>query len=159
VDRETKGKTTATGKSVREFDRDALMRYWRASGHSMPELARRAGVPRTQQLKRWIDGDLVPSAKYVPHLAAALGVPPAALTTTSPDAATLRDLRLWAGRTQRSLAERAGIGVPLYVSIEQAVPKRIRNEPVIVAALARALACHEDTVAAALARTRASRRR
>lgn len=143
--------------AVPEVDTAALERAWRRSGLSAVELARAAGITRPQYIRRWIAGELTPSAANLRRLADALGVPSHELTRTSPDTATIRDLRIWAGHSQRSLAAAAGLGLSHYVSVEQGRQARTRREGELVKALALALHQAPDVITAALARTRQAR--
>lgn len=137
-----------------EFDPAALERAWRRSGMSVIQLARAAGVTRPQYVRRWMRGQMAPSPTNLRRLADALGVAAHELTTSSPEDATIRDLRVWAGHSQRSLAAAAGLPLPHYVSVEQARQHRTLRERELVEALSAALEQPPVAVEAALARTR-----
>lgn len=138
---------------MREFDREAFERAWRESGLSVVELARRVGVPHSHQVYSWLRGEMRPTVRYLRALAHALDVAAHQLTRTDPATATLRDLRIWAGYTQGQLAERAGMSVSRYASVEQGRIKG-RDEQGTTKALAGALDTDVGTIRDALARTR-----
>lgn len=154
-----RGDTARMPSLARTFDPAALRRLWEGSGLTTAELAARVAPQRNgdawlQQVRRWVRGDRSPDLRYLPRLAAALGVPAHALTTVRPQDARLYDLRVWAGLTQRELAERAALNPVRYARLEKGTVLRVQREAEVAAALADVLGEPVAVVALALRRTR-----
>ena len=79
------------------FCGDRLRQARLAAGLSREDLAQRAGVRSADRIRDWERGAHAPQARYVPQLAAALGVDPVALYDVDPARPTLRVLRLARG--------------------------------------------------------------
>lgn len=139
---------------MQDFDAEAFQRAWQRSGLSVAELAHRAGVPRVHQVRAWLHGKRRPTVRYLRALAEALGIPPHELTSSDPATATLRDLRVWVGYTQRELADTAGLSASRYALLEQGQHAPSDDEGPIGEALAQALDVDVATIRAALLRSR-----
>ena len=71
------------------------------------------------RIRNWERGAHAPQARYVPRLAAALGVDPVALYDVDPARPTLRVLRLARGLSLQQLAQLAGVPIMTCQRIEQ----------------------------------------
>ena len=89
--------------------RDALER----AGMKPAALAREAAAPRSD-ISKYLAGSASPQPPRLAALAAALGVPAAALLEFPPGGPGLAHLRAVAGLTQAQLATLAGIGLKRY---------------------------------------------
>jgi len=102
-----------------------LIRIRKQRGFTLDALGERINYARPN-LIAWEKGRVSPSAARLVELAQVLGIEPWQLTTRTPRSAELVDLRVWAGLTQRQLADRAGIPRSSYSVIERggAAPSR-----------------------------------
>ena len=100
----------------------------------------------------WETGRWIPRASTLAALAEAVGVEPRALTTTTAEEVTLRDLREYAGLSHQHLAERLGYkAARSYREIESG-QRQLTNE--LAARLAKALDTTERDIWAAWERRR-----
>lgn len=138
--------------AVEDFDPVKLRAARRAAGLSQRELAARARVPTTT-ITKWERGFQNPYAGSLAELAAALGLPPSALTTQPVSRLrTLAQLRVAAGLTQQAAAAAAGLVRTRYSAIERGEVATIGDE--VADAIAGALSVEVAQVRAAHAHAR-----
>ncbi|TFV66533.1 UNVERIFIED_ORG: XRE family transcriptional regulator [Bacillus sp. AZ43] len=101
------------------FCGDRLRHARLAAGLTREDLAQQAGVRSADRVRDWERGAHAPQARYVPRLAAALGVDPVALYDVDPARPTLRVLRLARGLSLEQLAQLAGVPIMTCQRIEQ----------------------------------------
>ncbi|RBY92457.1 XRE family transcriptional regulator [Blastococcus sp. TF02-8] len=101
------------------FCGDRLRHARLAAGLTREDLAQRAGVRSADRIRDWERGAHAPQARYVPRLAAALGVDPVALYDVDPARPTLRVLRLARGLSLQQLAQLTGVPIMTCQRIEQ----------------------------------------
>ncbi len=101
------------------FSGDRLRQARLAARLTREDLAQRAGVRSTDRIRDWERGSHAPQARYVPRLAAALGVDPVVLYDVDPARPPLRVLGLARGLSLQQLAELAGVSIMTCQRIEQ----------------------------------------
>jgi transcriptional regulator with XRE-family HTH domain len=133
------------------FDPERLRQLRRAAGLTQRELAERAGTDHTT-IAKYESRDRIPYVERLAGLARALGVTPAQLTQTG--AGTLTELRVVAGLTQASVAERAGLVRSRYAGLERGEIASL--DPAVAARLADAFGVSVEEIANAHAQSRAA---
>ena len=98
-------------EAVVPFSGDRLRQARLAVRLSRSDLAERAGVRSADRIRDWERGVHAPQARYVPRLAAALGVDPVELYDVDPARPPLQVLRLARGLSLQQLAAHAGVPV------------------------------------------------
>ena len=129
-----------------------------AAGISQPELAATVGTTQGR-ISDWERGRAIPRARYIPKLAAALGMDALDFSGADPDRPELEALRLAAGLSMEAIAAAAGTTTTRYRRLERG-ELRHDLEPELIESLAVVLAVPAVVVrrAAELARITAPRR-
>ncbi len=141
-------------KSVRNFNPTALRQARQAAGLRQVDLAEQLGVARTNYVRfetGQTDRSNAPNPATLRAIAEIVGVKPHELTTTRPDQQTLRDLREYAGLTQRDVANTLGFAATRsYADIEHGT-RRLTTE--LAERIAAAVGVNVDDLVAAYDRT------
>jgi transcriptional regulator with XRE-family HTH domain len=119
------------------------------------DVAERIGVARTNYVV-YETGRQSPNAAHLAAIASAVGVDPRALTTTTADQVTLRDLREYAGLTHQQLAAKLGYSAARSYRDIELGHKELA--PAVARLLARALRTNLAEVWAAWERTTGEQR-
>jgi transcriptional regulator with XRE-family HTH domain len=138
--------------AVPNFDPSRLRDLRHAAGLTQVELALRAGLP-PHTVVQYENGHRSPFASRLAELADALGVSPAQLTSAG-GTTTLSQLRINAGLTQRTAADRAGLVRTRYSAIERGEIAAV--DDVVMASIAEALGVSVRQARIAHAEARAS---
>ncbi|MGY1634918.1 helix-turn-helix domain-containing protein [Geodermatophilus sp. SYSU D01186] len=131
---------------------DRLQAARAAKGLTREELATELELSSPTRIRVWEAGLERPRPRYVPRLAAALGVDPLHLLDVDPDDPPLAALRLAAGLATNEVTA-PGMSVMTYVRLEDGRPG---TEPTadVVAAVAGVLRVDANRVRAAIRRSR-----
>lgn len=116
------------------------------------DLALALGLSSPARIKVWESGLERPRPRFIPRLAAALGVEPLYLLDADPDDPPLAALRLAAGRATNEMAA-PGVSVMTYVRLEDGRPGGAPSATVL-AAVAQVLDVNVSRVEAAVHRSR-----
>ncbi len=131
-----------------------LAQLRRAAGLSQAEVAARVeGLQREQNLGDWERARAQPHPRFIPPLAAVLGVEPLSLMDVDPEDPPLEALRLAVGLSQLELEVRSGVHRTAYARLEKGT-RQGEPETATVEALASALAVTPEQVARAARRSR-----
>ena len=131
---------------------DRLQAARQAVGLSREELATRLELSSPARIRVWETGLERPRPRFIPRLAAVLGVDPLHLLDVDPDDPPLAALRLAAGRATNEVTA-PGVSVMTYVRLEDGRPGADPSVRVI-AAIAELLGVEVQRVEAALRRSR-----
>lgn len=113
---------------LRGFRPDTVHELRTAAGLTQEGLAIRLGVTRAL-VGSWEKGRVTPDVSSAVKLAHALGTSIHALTDVDPTAATLTDLRSWAGYTRTDAVAATGLSFNMLTALERTV--RVPNEDVV----------------------------
>ena len=131
---------------------DRLQAAREAMGLSREELATKLELSSPARIRVWETGLERPRPRFVPRLAAALGLDPLHLLDVDPDDPPLAALRLAAGRGTKQVTA-PGLSVMTYVRVEDGRPGADR--PVrLITAIAEVLGVDVPRVEAAVRRSR-----
>ncbi|SDO15841.1 helix-turn-helix transcriptional regulator [Geodermatophilus sp. DSM 45219] len=131
---------------------DRLQAARQAVGLSREELATRLELSSPARIRVWETGLERPRPRFIPRLAAVLGIDPLHLLDVDPDDPPLAALRLAAGRATNEVTA-PGVSVMTYVRLEDGRPGA--NPSVrVIAAIAELLGVDVPRVEAAVRRSR-----
>jgi transcriptional regulator with XRE-family HTH domain len=138
------------------FRGDRLAEARRAAGLTQAQLAEAVGVSDGLRVSQWERGSEQPRPRFVPALAAVLGVGPLELLDVDPADPPLRALRLAAGLSLPDVQAAAAVPVMTYQRLERGVGT---TEPPdgTVTAVAAVLGVSPGRVRAAVRRARSDR--
>jgi DNA-binding XRE family transcriptional regulator len=131
---------------------DRLLAARKAAGMSRNDLAAALGLSSPARIRVWESGLERPRPRFVPRLAAALGVDPLYLLDVDPDDPPLAALRVAAGLATNEVRA-PGVSVMTYVRLEDGRPGG-EPSPHLVSAVAGVLSVEVARVQAAIGRSR-----
>ena len=134
------------------FDSQALRSARLRAGLTQHQLAVLIGVAGGVRVSRWELGAHTPRPEQAQRAADALGIPLTDLLPNGGSSRDLRDLRLAAGLSVRTVAATLSVSVSTYAHWEGGVRKTVPNEG-IVHRLADAFGVHPDQVREAFDQT------
>lgn len=134
---------------------DRLLAARKAAGMSRRDLAAALAVPSPARIRLWESGLERPQPRFVPRLAATLGVDPLGLLDVDSEDPPLAALRLAAGLAANEM-QAPGVSVMTYMRLENG---RTATDPpeTVVSAVARLLDTDVTRVKAAIRRSRRDR--
>lgn len=108
-----------------ELRGDVLASARQAAGLSQEELAAAVHVANEERIALWERGRERPQARFIPVLAARLGISPLSLLDGDPDHPDLAHLRVAAGLNLQEMAQRVGLATTTYHRLERrGAPRR-----------------------------------
>ncbi len=131
-----------------------LAQLRRSAGLSQAEVAARVeGLQREQNLGDWERARAQPHPRFIPPLAAVLGVEPLSLLDVDPEDPPLEALRLAVGLSQLELEVRSGVHRTTYARLEKGT-RQGEPEPATIEVLASALGVTPERFVRATRRSR-----
>ncbi|WNV75298.1 helix-turn-helix transcriptional regulator [Geodermatophilus sp. DSM 44513] len=131
---------------------DRLLEARKAAGMTREDLARTLGLSGPARVRVWELGLERPRPRFVPRLAAALGVEPLHLLDADPQDPSLAALRVAAGLATNEMGA-PGLSVMTYARLEDGRPGT-EPSPGVVIAVAEVLGVAATRVEAAIRRSR-----
>jgi len=129
----------------------------RAVGLSEEDLGGAIGVSSGLRIRAWESGESErPRPRFIPLLAAALGIDALTLLDVDPEDPPLAALRIAAGKTTHDLYDETGLAAMRYQRLESGI-NAYKLDHATVEGLARAFAVTPQRIRAAVARSRARR--
>jgi DNA-binding XRE family transcriptional regulator len=133
---------------------DRLLAAREAAGLSREDLTLALGLSSPTRIRVWESGIERPRPRFVPQLAAVLGIEPLQLLDVDPDDPPLSALRVAAGLATNEMSA-PGMSVMTYVRLEDGRPGPEPTDKVI-AAIATVLRTDEASVLSAIHRSRSN---